>query len=294
MIGLGQIGLPLAVNLMKAGHTVVGFRRGSKDEFVAAGGVAAKSPREVIERCETVLSCLPYEESLAEVVSGQDGLASSACEGRLLIELSTLDTAGKARQADALRSRGAAMLDCSISGIPRMVQDRMGVVYVSGDEALYAKSKDLFDAISSKVFFVGPFGAALQIKLCANMLVALNIAATAETLAFAVKLGLDPARTIEALKDGAGGSLQFTARAKTMSLGDWNVVRGSTAMLTKDVHLIRKKADDVDCPTPLLSSAEKIYDAAMESGLAEKDVASIYAKVAEAAKIPVPQSKSGK
>lgn len=294
MIGLGQIGFPLAVNLMKAGHSVIGFRRGSMDAFAAAGGIAANSAREVIEKCETVFSCLPDENALAEVVSGKSGLTSGSCERRLLIELSTLDTACKATEAEALRARGGAMLDCAISGIPRMVQDRMGIIYVSGEKALYKKSVPLFDAISSKVFYLGPFGSALKVKLCANMLVALNIAATAETLAFGTKLGLDPSRMIDALKDGAGGSLQFSARAMSMSLGDWDVIRGSTAILTKDVHLIQEKAKEMSCPTPLLTAAEKIYDAAMATGLAQKDVASIYATVAEAARIPIPSTKSGK
>lgn len=288
VIGLGQIGLPMAENLMKAGFAVVGYRRSRADDFVAAGGIAAKSAREVIDRCEIVLTCLPNEAALDDVVSSRHGLASGDCAGRVVIELSTLDSNAKKVQADAVSSRGGTMLDCSVSGIPKMVRERLGVVYASGEETAYLRTKPFLDAISSKIFYMGAFGNALKVKLCANMLVALNIAATAEALAFGTKLGLEPARLIEALKDGAGASLQFTARASLMSSGEWDVVRGSTATLTKDVHLIEEHARAASCPTPLLENARQLYDAAVAAGLGAKDVASVYALVARAAGIAVP------
>lgn len=291
MIGLGQMGLPMSENLLKAGFGVVGYRRGDPAPLVARGGLAARSAREVIEKCETVFVCIPDEVALRDVVSGPTGLATGRCDGRIVVELSTLKPEDKSEQAKSIAERGGVMLDCAVSGIPRMVRERSGVIYVSGDEHAYSRARPFLDAISTKVFFMGEFGNALKVKLCANMLVALNIAAAAETIAFGNKSGLDPMRLIEAVKDGAGASLQFSARALPMATGDWEVVRGSTATLAKDVQLIKRSADSVGCPIPMLESAKQIYDRAMVAGLGEKDVASVYAVAAKAAGLPIPSPK---
>ncbi|MBI3433958.1 MAG: NAD(P)-dependent oxidoreductase [Proteobacteria bacterium] len=289
IIGLGQIGLPMAQNLIKAGYQVVGRRRREPRELIEAGGIAARSAREVAERCPIILSCLTDGTALADVVSGADGLADGDCDGRILVELTTADTELKRAQARALEARGGRMLDGAVSGIPRMVRERQGVVFVSGDEEAFAAVRAVLDAVSAKVFFMGPFGNALKAKLCANLLVTLHIAAAAEALALGSKIGVDPHRLIDALKDGAGASLQFNARAASMADGDWQVVRGSTAMLAKDIHLIAAAGKQARCPTPLLDAAAAIYAEAMRDGYADLDVASIYAVVARRAGLPIPK-----
>jgi 3-hydroxyisobutyrate dehydrogenase-like beta-hydroxyacid dehydrogenase len=288
MIGLGQMGMPMAENLMKGGHTVVGFCRGGSPEFTALGGMIAGSAREVAERCQITLCCVPDDEALADVVSGVHGIATGKCDGRILVELSTLSYSAKEREARLLQDKGGVMLDCAISGLPPMVKERRAVVFASGDEAVFERVRGVLDAVSPKVFFMGTFGSALSAKLCANLLVAINIASTAETLAFGRKLGIDPLRLVAALKDGAGGSLQFTARAARMVTGDWLRVMGSTAMLIKDIDLIETRGTEIGCPTPILSSAARIYEVAINEGYAETDAAAIYAIFAKKAGLDVP------
>lgn len=293
MIGLGQMGLPMSANLMKAGYTVVGYRRHDCPDFKALGGVAATSAREVAERCEIIFCCIPGDDALDDVISGERGIAAGNCSGRIVVELSTLSAAAKKHQADVLAAKGGVMLDCAISGLPRMVEDRMAVIFASGDEAVFDKVRPNLDVLTTKLFFMGPFGCALSAKLCANMLVAINIASTAEMLAFGEKLGIDSLRLVEALKDGAGGSLQFTARAARMATGDWKQVMGSTATLTKDVHLIEQTGVQISCPTPILTTTAQLYDEAMSGGYAQDDVASVYAIAAKRAGLRVPGKTSG-
>lgn len=288
MIGLGQMGLPMSRNLIEAGHTVVGYRRGDASAFAALGGTPAGSAREVAERCDVVFSCIPDDAALEAIVSGPEGIARGDLAGKLLVELSTLSGHAKSLQARRIEDAGGRMLDGAISGLPRMVAERQGVFFVSGEENSFESVKQYLDALSSKVFFMGAFGNAVNAKLCANMLVAINVASSAEALAFGSKLGIPPERLVAALKDGAGASLQFTARAGRMVRGDWDQVMGSTALLNKDVHLIEAKAREADCPVPLLDAAAQIYEQAMERGYGQKDVAAIYAVVADAAGVSVP------
>ncbi|MBF9234857.1 NAD(P)-dependent oxidoreductase [Microvirga alba] len=291
MIGLGQIGLPMAQNLLKGGHTVIGYRRSDQSELIAAGGIPASSPREVAERCSIILSCLPDDAALESVVSGPQGLASASRDGLVLVELSTLDTGVKSKQARALMEKGGQMLDCAVSGIPRMVRERQGVIYASGDEMVFERVREVLSAVAERVFFFGEFGNATKAKLTANILVALNIMATAEAMAFGIKAGLDPDRLIGALQDGAGSSLQFKVRAPVMAAGAWDRVMAPTAMLVKDIHLITATRERLGCPTPLLDQAAAIYEAAISAGYGETDVASVFAVVAERAGIQTETNK---
>jgi 3-hydroxyisobutyrate dehydrogenase-like beta-hydroxyacid dehydrogenase len=185
------------------------------------------------------------------------------------------------------------MLDGAISGLPPMVAARRATFLLSGDEDAYSKAKPVLATLTEKLFFLGSFGAALKAKLCANLLVAANLAAIAEMLSFATKIGLDHGRLIEALEHGGGGSVQFTARAERMSKGDWDIVLGSTDMLTKDIHLIEAAAKGVDCPMPVIASIAALYEQANRLGYGDKDVASLYGVIARNAGLPVPEAEKG-
>ena len=295
LIGLGNMGMPMAKNLIEAGYDVLGFRRGDASDFEALGGRLASSSRAVAEGAEIVLCCIPGDEALREVVSGPNGIASGDCTGRIVVELSTLSADVKAEEAEALAiaMHGGIMLDGAISGLPPMVAARSAVFLLSGDEAAYAKAKPVLDFLTENLFYMGGFGGATKTKLCANMLVAANIAATAETLAFGALMGLDQMKLIAALRGGAGTSLQFQARAERMAKGDWDHVLASTQMLAKDVRLIEKTGKQVGAPMPVLSSTARYYEQAIEAGYGETDVASVYAAFAAAAGLPIPGKKQG-
>jgi len=291
LIGLGLMGMSIAQNLIEAGHTVAGYRRGKADDFVALGGQFAESPRDVIEAADIVLCCIPGDAALQEVVSGSMGLTAADCTGKILVELSTLSESAKQQSATAFRAKGGVMLDGAISGLPPMVRAKTAVYFLSGDETAYERARPVLEDLTTKLFFMGAFGAASKTKLCANMLVAANLAAIAETLAFGAKQGLDPDLLVDALGDGAGSSIQFKARAAKMANGDWDVPLGATNMLAKDVQLIAAAAQDCGCPVPVLTGVRTVYEAALRDGYGEKDVASIYGSVARAAELPVPGKK---
>lgn len=293
MIGLGNMGIPMAKNLIEAGYDVLGYRRGQAADFEALGGKKAASARAVCEGADIILCCLPKDEALREVISGPNGVASGDCEGKIVAELSTLSPETKRSEAETLASKGGVMLDGAISGLPPMVAARVAVFLLSGDKSAYETAKPVLEALTDKLFFMGDFGAAMKAKLCANMLVAANIAATAETLAFGAKLGLDQLTLINALRDGAGASLQFGARAERMATGDWDNVLASTEMLAKDVRLIEKTGEELGSPMPLLSNIAPFYEKAIADGYGQTDVASVYTAFAKAAGLPMPGNGKG-
>lgn len=288
LIGLGLMGLPMARNLIAAGYEVVGYRRGECNDFSGIGGKALSSCAEVAAAADIILSCIPDDEALRTVISGPSGIASIECTGKIVVELSTLTETVKQAEADYLARRGGTMLDGSISGLPPMVAARSAVFYLGGDETAFDAVRPVVEALTTKFFFMGAFGTATRTKLCANLLVAANLAATAEMLTFGAKQGLELDRLVAALSEGAGSSVQFKARASKMAQGDWDVPLGKTGTLAKDLALIALAAEKTGCPLPVLAGVQTVYDAAMRGGWAEKDVASIYAASASAAGLPVP------
>jgi 3-hydroxyisobutyrate dehydrogenase-like beta-hydroxyacid dehydrogenase len=181
---------------------------------------------------------------------------------------------------------GAGMIDGAISGIPAMVAERKGVVYASGLEAEFTRAEPIILGFANKVIYFGPFGTGTKAKLTTNLLLALNIAASAEALAFGIKAGLPVDRLITALGEGAASSLQFKVRAPMMVEHDWDHRMGPTWMLQKDLQLVQALGRALECPIPLLDQAACLYRDTVKAGLGDADVAAIFSIVTKRAGLP--------
>ena len=118
VVGVGKIGMPISMNLIKSGYRVVGYRRGSLDEFTKIGGVPARSAAEVGAQADIVFSCLPSDEALEEVVQGPGGLVHSAKPGQVVVELGSYPVPVKERQIAPLANKGAFFIDGEVAGTP--------------------------------------------------------------------------------------------------------------------------------------------------------------------------------
>src|SRR5947199_5155163 len=216
-VGVGKIGLPISENLIKSGYRVLGYRRSSLAEFEKIGGVPARSPAEIGAQAEVVFSCLPSSEALEEVVQGPQGLIESARPRQIIVELGSHPVPDKQRHVAPLAAKGAAFLDGEVSGTPGMVAARKAVIYLAGDKDAAGKVERVVGGFADSCLYFGPFGAASRVKLVNNLLVAINIAATAEAMALGLKSGVDVDLMIKAIATGSGGSTQFSIRAPWMA-----------------------------------------------------------------------------
>ena len=273
-IGPGKIGLPISENLIKSGYRVLGYRRGSLADFEKIGGVPAKSPAEIGAQCDIVLSCVPTAEAVNAVVNGPDGLIRSARPGQVIVELGSHPVPDKQKQVAPLAEKGAAYLDGEVSGTPGMVAARKAVVYLGGDADAAKKVEPFIKGFSDMCLYFGPFGAATKVKLVNNLLVAINIAATAEAMALGLKAGVDVDLMIKAIAAGSGGSTQFGIRAPWMAQRKFQPVQGQAALLFHYFHMIEQWADETGTATPLLNRAIELYQKCCDMGLGEShDVA---------------------
>src|SRR5882724_9548563 len=274
-IGVGKIGPPVCENLIESGYKVLGYRRGSLADFEKAGGTPAKSPAEIGKQCNVVFSCVPTAEAMDEVVNGANGLIHSARPGQIIVELGSHPVPAKEKQVAPLAKKGAAYLDGEVSGTPGMVAARKAVIYLGGDAEAAKEVEPVIKGFADLCLYFGPFGAATKVKLVNNLLVAINIAATAEAMALGLKAGVDVDLMIKAIAAGSGGSTQFGIRAPWMAQRRFLPAQGTAPALQHYFDMIGEFADSVGVATPMLDRAVELYDKFMAMGFGEKDGAAM-------------------
>lgn len=275
MIGIGQLGLPVAINLMRAGYRVVGFRRTDREAFIQAGGIALDTPAEVARQSDILLLCLPGEEAQEAVLTGPDGLLDALAPGKTVIDLGTYTQEYKEAEARRLHAIGVRMLEAEVSGSPPMVAERRAALYVGGDEALFEECKPVLDAITAHHFHLGAIGSAVAMKLIANTLVTVHTLAAAEAMNMGIRAGFNPHRVAEVIRQGAGNSAMFAIRAPSMAARAFTPAPGPFKTLHKYLLLAGDMAKQLDCATPLLSAATPYFLRGLQEGMEDEDISAV-------------------
>jgi 3-hydroxyisobutyrate dehydrogenase len=273
IVGVGKIGLPIAENLIKSGYRVLGYRRSSMADFEKIGGTAARSPADIGAQTDVVFCCMPSSEALAEVIEGPQGLVRSARPGQVIVELGSHPVTLKERHVAPLAAKGAVFVDGEMSGTPGMVAQRKGVVYLAGDQEACRRAERVVGGFADSCIYFGPFGAASKVKLLNNLLVAVNIATTAEVMAIGLKVGVDVDLMIKAIATGSGGTTQFGIRAPWMAQGRFSPPQGTAPSLIHYFDMIHDLATSVGRATPMLDRAAELFQRFIDMGFAEYDVA---------------------
>lgn len=275
LVGIGNIGLPVAANLIEAGFLVAGFRRTGKQGFIDLGGQALESPAQVASQADIVLLCLPDEAASTEVLEGADGILQGLEPGKIVIEMGTYSKAFKLQQAAKLAEHGIKTLEAEISGSPPMVKARKAAIYTGGGADLLEQCRPVLEAISPAVFHLGEYGAAVSMKLIANYLVAVHTLAAAEAMNLGIRAGFDPHTVAEVIQKGGGGSAMFGVRAPIMADRAFSPALGTFTTLQKYLQLGRDMADQLGCATPLFSASEPYYQRALDSDMRNEDIAAL-------------------
>jgi len=273
VVGVGLIGMPIAQNLIKSGYRVVGFRRSSLAAFEKIGGVPARSAADVGAQAEIVFSCMPSTQALDDAVQGPQGLVQTARSGQIVVELGSHPVPDKKRQIAPLQQKGAKFVDGEVSGTPGMVTARKGVIYLAGDAEACKRAERVVAGFADTCLYFGEFGAASRVKLVNNLLVAINIAATAEAMALGLKAGVDVPLMIKAIATGSGGSTQFGIRAPWMADRRFQPAQGTAPTLQHYFPMIGDFASSVGVATPMLDCAAALYERCVAMGFGQDDVA---------------------
>jgi 3-hydroxyisobutyrate dehydrogenase len=282
-IGLGNMGLPMAKNLLKAGHAVQGFdvSRPQAEALAAAGGKAAASVKAAASGAGVVITMLPAGAQVREVYLGAEGVLAAAGRDALLIDSSTIDVETARAVAAAAAARGLAMLDAPVSGGVGGATAGTLTFMVGGSDAAFARAKPVLEQMGKTIVHAGGAGNGQAAKICNNMILGVSMIAVSEAFVLADKLGLDARKLFDISSKSSGQCWSMTSYCPVPGLvptspANRDYQAGFTAaMMLKDLQLAQDAAKAAGAKTPLGADAAKIYSQYVATGEAGRDFSGI-------------------
>ena len=282
-IGLGNMGLPMAQNLIKAGHSVEGVdvSEAAVAKLVAAGGVRVETPKSAAARGDVVITMLPSGKEVREVYLGSSGIIENANQGTLLIDCSTIDVETARAVAAEAEKRGLLMLDAPVSGGVGGASAATLTFMVGGSAQAFTRAQSILEKMGKTIVHAGGAGTGQAAKICNNMILGISMIAVSEAFVLAEKLGLDHQKLFDISSKSSGQCWSMTNYCPVpgpvpASPANRDYQAGFTAaMMLKDLKLSQAAAKSAGAKTALGADAERIYSAYVESGEAGRDFSGI-------------------
>jgi 2-hydroxy-3-oxopropionate reductase len=281
VIGLGIMGLPMAVNLVKAGHTVTGYNRSQEkvDALVAAGGNGASSVAEAVKDADVIITMVPDSPDVEAVVTGDDGVFANARAGALWIDNSTIRPDVAVELADAARTAGLRPLDAPVSGGEQGAIDGVLSIMVGGEKADFDAAEPVLNAIGRTIVHVGPSGSGQTVKAANQLIVAANIEALAEAIVFLEAYGVDTEAGLKVLGGGLAGSKVLEQKGQKML--DRDFAPGfRLALHHKDLGIVTAAARAKSVAIPLGSAVAQLVGNIVAEGDGGLDHSGLFTRVA--------------
>ena len=272
-LGIGAMGQPVAANLLRRGFpvTVVVHRRTEPARALETQGARVASSRsDLIRGATVIIACLPTSAEVEDAVLGPGGVLETARDGAVFVDMGTSRPASTRMLAARLRERRVALVDAPITGGVRGATDGTLTIYVGGDPEPVARVRPALEAMGRTVMHMGPPGAGHVTKLLNQMLSQGSMALLAEVLPLGVRLGLEPARMIEALSAGSGATFAIPSRGARILQNDF-APSFRLELGHKDLRLAREIAEEVHHAQPMTSGALLTYALARGLGLDGED-----------------------
>ena len=282
-IGLGHMGLPMARNLLNAGHSLSVFDLVASvvDELAAQGARAASSAADAVSAAEVVISMLPASRHVEGLYLGDAGLLSVIAPGSLVLECSTIAPEAARKVHLAAAARGIALLDAPVSGGTAGAAAGTLTFMVGGAAATLERARPILANMGKNIFHAGPEGAGQVAKVCNNQLLAVHMIGTAEAMALGVANGLDPATLAEIMRQSSGGN---------WSLEKYNPWPGvmpnapaskdyrdgfAAELMAKDLGLAQEAAQTTASSTPMGALALQLYRLLLKQGNGKLDFSAV-------------------
>jgi glyoxylate/succinic semialdehyde reductase len=279
-LGLGIMGQPMALNLVKAGFPVTVWNRmpARTAPLADAGAAVAPTAREAAAAADVTIAMVADPDAALAVVGGPDGAAAGLAPGAGYVDMSTVDPETSAAVAAAVIAAGGRFLEAPVSGSKGPAEQGSLVIMAAGDRGLYDEAGAALDAIGKLRVFLGETGAAARMKLVVNMVMGGMMTAFSEGLALAGRTGLDTDRLLEVLAAGAVANPMFALKGPAMLAG-----RDDPAFplkhMRKDLRLARELGQGVGLALPTAAAADGLFVRALDAGLGDRDFSAVHGVV---------------
>ena len=282
-VGLGNMGLPMAQNLLKAGHQVEGVdvNAAAVAKLKAAGGAGVETAKTAAARADVVITMLPSGKEVREVYLGLSGIIENANAGTLLIDCSTIDVETARAVAGAAEQKGLLMLDAPVSGGVGGASAATLTFMVGGSAQAFTRAESILQKMGKTIVHAGGAGNGQAAKICNNMILGVSMIAVSEAFVLAEKLGLDHQKLFDISSKSSGQCWSMTTYCPVpgpvpTSPANRDYQAGFTAaMMLKDLKLSQEAAKAAGAKTQLGADAARIYSAYVESGEAGRDFSGI-------------------
>jgi 3-hydroxyisobutyrate dehydrogenase len=292
-IGVGNMGNPMAGNVLKGGFVFTVFDKSPRamENLVKAGAKRGASAKDVVERSEIVLTCLPASPDVEALYLEPGGLVDCAKPGTILIDLSSVLPSTPRKLEPAAKKRGVHFLEAPVSGGVAGARAATLAVMVGGDADVLKRAEPVLHCIGPNVYHVGTVGAGNTMKAINNMMACVNSLAMMEGFVLGVKAGLDPMAIYEVVKASSGGSKALERIPKALIPRDFEP-GFKVFLMNKDLETFNTIAKELHVPVSFSNVAQRYQQAAIAAGLADKDTSVALTIVEKLAAFEVPRGKS--
>jgi 3-hydroxyisobutyrate dehydrogenase len=283
-LGLGNMGLPMALNLIQAGHQVQGFDlvRDQLNAFRDGGGVPMESAAEAATGVDVIISMLPASQHVQALYLGQSGLLATANPKTLLIDCSTISPKVSQAVAASAKAKGFAMIDAPVSGGTAGAQAGTLTFMVGGDAVDLERARPLLEKMGNNIFHAGASGSGQTVKVCNNMVLGIQMLGTCEALRLGIANGMNPKVLSDIMSKSSGrnwvlelynpcpGVMENVPSSKGYA-GGFGV-----DLMLKDLGLATENASDLEASIPLGQLSRKLYEAHSQAGNGQLDFSSVF------------------
>ncbi|NEU29549.1 2-hydroxy-3-oxopropionate reductase [bacterium LRH843] len=270
-IGLGIMGKPMTMNLLKQGYetTVFDINELVVKQLVEEGARGAGSAKEVAEHSDIIFTMVPNSAHVKSVILDKDGVINGAKDGDIVVDLSSISPDISKDIAARLAEHGVHMLDAPVSGGEQGAFDATLAIMVGGKEEIFQKVKPILACMGKDITLVGDHGSGTTAKLANQIIVNVNIAAMAEALAFATKAGIDVGKMYEAIRGGLAGSAVLDAKVPMILERNFKA-GGPVYINSKDLTNVLDTAESIGMKLPLSGQVLDMYQELLRDG--KKDI----------------------
>ena len=280
-IGIGVMGRPMVLNLLKARHQVTIFARHPEkaevQEVIQAGAKQAPSARAVAIASDMVITMVPNSMQVEEVVAGQQGILEGARKGLIIIDMSTIAPSMSQKLAELATARGVYFLDAPVSGGSQGAVNGALTIMVGGEHDIFEQARPVLEAMGKKenIFYVGPHGSGEVVKIVNNILCGAIAAAIAESFVLGVKAGADVETMAKVIGVSSGASWQLANQFPLRAFNGSFQPGFMTDLLHKDLGLALELAAEHQTPVALTALTRQMYEMARAAGYGREDYTSL-------------------
>ncbi|MDF2681035.1 MAG: 6-phosphogluconate dehydrogenase [Brevibacillus sp.] len=271
-IGLGNMGIPMASNLLAAGYELRVWNRTADKaaSLLALGAKFADTLSDLVDECDILFSMVSDDDAVKAVYTGPAGLLAAAVKGKLAVDMSTISPDTSRFLAEQSKQAGLRFMDAPVSGSVGPAKEGKLVIMVGGEQSDFEEAKPMLDKLGKATLHLGPNGAGTSAKLAINLLLGITVQGVSETLLFARSLGIGTEKMLNIIDESAVGTPLIRGKAASILADDYPAAFALKHM-AKDLRL----ASEAGVSTPLAESAYASYRHALENGLGDLDLMAI-------------------